>query len=88
LEVQSAVETRLRMLIPVLPRWPQAMALSAAPNNAPKSLKLLLHLADDICHNVGKNELDVSVEIYHAYTQATSGTSLNDSVLTLLTLLY
>ena len=59
-QVQEAVEERLRMLIPYKKTWPQAMALMALPPNVPTSLANLLTLVDDICYYAGDRSVDVS----------------------------
>ena len=48
-----AVETRLRMHIRFITQWPQAVALLAEPQNAPRALKLLAMMIDDIWQYCG-----------------------------------
>ncbi|KAG8222459.1 hypothetical protein J437_LFUL002194 [Ladona fulva] len=58
--VRDAVETRLRMLIPYLKQWPQALAIMSMPQNVPTSLANLLTLVDDICYYAGDKSVDIS----------------------------
>ncbi|EAT48775.1 AAEL000240-PA [Aedes aegypti] len=55
---RKAIEVRLRMLIPYLQHWPQALGLMALPPNAPTSLAHVLTLADDICYYAGDRSVD------------------------------
>ena len=50
------VENRLRMNIPYMSHWPQAMALMSLPQNAPKSLHYGLEMVDSMWHHAGKFE--------------------------------
>ncbi|GLH15726.1 Ubiquinone biosynthesis protein COQ9, mitochondrial [Gryllus bimaculatus] len=58
--VQEAVEARLRMLLPYLDRWPQALAIMTLPPNIPPALANLLTLVDDICYYAGDRSVDFS----------------------------
>ncbi|XP_072278832.1 ubiquinone biosynthesis protein COQ9, mitochondrial [Pyxicephalus adspersus] len=58
--LRDAVETRLRMLIPYIGRWPQALGILLLPQNIPSSLKLLTAMVDDIWHYAGDQSTDVS----------------------------
>lgn len=58
--VIKAVEERLRMLVPYLNNWPQAIAIMSLPQNAMRSLANLLTLVDDICYYSGDRAVDVS----------------------------
>ncbi|XP_046396980.1 ubiquinone biosynthesis protein COQ9, mitochondrial [Ischnura elegans] len=57
---RDAVETRLRMIIPYIKHWPQAIAIMTMPQNVPVSLANLLTLVDDICYYAGDNSVDFS----------------------------
>ncbi|KAL7885380.1 hypothetical protein AOLI_G00056750 [Acnodon oligacanthus] len=58
--LRHAVETRLRMLIPYIDTWPQAMSLLLLPPNIPESLKHLSTLVDDIWYYAGDRSTDMS----------------------------
>ncbi|XP_053304715.1 ubiquinone biosynthesis protein COQ9, mitochondrial [Spea bombifrons] len=58
--LRDAVETRLRMHIPYIAQWPQALGLLLLPNNIPSSLKLLTAMVDDMWHYAGDESTDVS----------------------------
>nr|XP_061813079.1 ubiquinone biosynthesis protein COQ9-B, mitochondrial-like [Nerophis lumbriciformis] len=58
--LRDAVETRLRMIIPYIETWPQAMSILLLPHNIPKSLKLLSTLVDDIWYYAGDRSTDMS----------------------------
>ena len=51
-------EARLRMNIPYLRHWPQALALMSLPPNAPKSLHFDLELVDSMWHYAGDKSVD------------------------------
>ncbi|KAK3932443.1 Ubiquinone biosynthesis protein COQ9, mitochondrial [Frankliniella fusca] len=57
--VCDAVEARLRMILPYLDRWSEAMVLLALPRSVPTSLANLLTLVDDICYYAGDRSVDV-----------------------------
>ncbi|XP_078024298.1 ubiquinone biosynthesis protein COQ9, mitochondrial isoform X1 [Epinephelus lanceolatus] len=58
--LRDAVETRLRMYIPYIETWPQAMSILLLPHNIPDSLKHLSTLVDDIWYYAGDRSTDVS----------------------------
>ncbi|XP_028264523.1 ubiquinone biosynthesis protein COQ9, mitochondrial isoform X1 [Parambassis ranga] len=58
--LRDAVETRLRMCIPYIETWPQAMSILLLPHNIPDSLKHLSTLVDDIWYYGGDRSTDVS----------------------------
>lgn len=58
--LEDALKTRLRMLIPYIGQWPQALGLLLLPHNIPSSLKLLTAMVDDIWHYAGDQSTDVS----------------------------
>ncbi|XP_034033035.1 ubiquinone biosynthesis protein COQ9, mitochondrial isoform X1 [Thalassophryne amazonica] len=58
--VRDAVEARLRMYIPYINTWSQAMSILLLPQNIPDSLKHLSNLVDDIWYYAGDRSTDVS----------------------------
>ncbi|XP_033114458.1 ubiquinone biosynthesis protein COQ9-A, mitochondrial-like [Anneissia japonica] len=58
--IRDAIEMRLRMIIPYVKHWPQAMALTAVPSNTIEHFKNLSKLMDDIWYYAGDNSADVS----------------------------
>ncbi|KAI4887721.1 hypothetical protein NFI96_024785 [Prochilodus magdalenae] len=58
--LREAVETRLRMLVPYIDTWPQAMSLLLLPHNIPDSLKHLSTLVDDIWYYAGDRSTDLN----------------------------
>ncbi|KAG9352634.1 hypothetical protein JZ751_021048 [Albula glossodonta] len=58
--LRDTVEARLRMLIPYIDTWPQAMSILLLPHNIPDSLKHLSTLIDDIWYYAGDRSTDVS----------------------------
>ncbi|XP_030625296.1 ubiquinone biosynthesis protein COQ9, mitochondrial [Chanos chanos] len=58
--LRDAVETRLRMLIPYIDTWPQAMSILLLPHNIPDSLKHLSTLVDDIWYYAGDRSTDLN----------------------------
>uniref|UniRef100_A0A672YR84 Ubiquinone biosynthesis protein n=1 Tax=Sphaeramia orbicularis TaxID=375764 RepID=A0A672YR84_9TELE len=56
--LRDAVETRLRMYIPYMETWPQAMSILLLPHNIPDSLKHLSTLVDDIWYYAGDRSTD------------------------------
>ncbi|KAF3854351.1 hypothetical protein F7725_022406 [Dissostichus mawsoni] len=58
--LRDAVETRLRMYIPYIETWPQAMSILLLPHNIPDSLKHLSALVDDMWYYAGDRSTDVS----------------------------
>ncbi|XP_014243082.1 ubiquinone biosynthesis protein COQ9, mitochondrial-like isoform X2 [Cimex lectularius] len=55
----EAVEERLRMIIPYIDKWPEALALMSLPQNIPTALANLLTLVDDICYYAGDHSIDM-----------------------------
>nr|XP_020441342.1 ubiquinone biosynthesis protein COQ9, mitochondrial [Monopterus albus] len=58
--LRDAVETRLRMYIPYIETWPQAMSLLLLPHNIPDSLKQLSTLVDDIWYYAGDRSTNMN----------------------------
>ncbi|OCT82448.1 hypothetical protein XELAEV_18024978mg [Xenopus laevis] len=58
--LRDAVEARLRMHIPYIEQWPQALGMLLLPRNIPSSLKLLSAMVDDMWHYAGDQSTDVS----------------------------
>ncbi|KAF7646611.1 hypothetical protein LDENG_00184810 [Lucifuga dentata] len=58
--LRDAVETRLRMHIPYIDTWPQAMSILLLPHNIPDSLKYLSALVDDIWYYAGDRSTDMN----------------------------
>ncbi|KAG7281547.1 hypothetical protein CRUP_007581 [Coryphaenoides rupestris] len=58
--LRDAVETRLRMHIPYIESWPQAMSILLLPHNIPDSLKHLSSLVDDIWYYAGDRSTDMN----------------------------
>ncbi|CAL8293094.1 unnamed protein product [Boreogadus saida] len=58
--LRDAVEARLRMHIPYIETWPQAMSLLLLPHNIPDSLKHLSSLIDDIWYHAGDRSTDMN----------------------------
>ncbi|XP_026166381.1 ubiquinone biosynthesis protein COQ9, mitochondrial isoform X2 [Mastacembelus armatus] len=58
--LKDAVETRLRMYIPYIETWPQAMSILLLPHNIPDSLKHLSTLVDDIWYYAGDRSTDMN----------------------------
>jgi len=58
--LRDAVETRLRMHIPYMDTWPQAMSILLLPHNIPESLKHLSTLVDDIWYYAGDRSTDLN----------------------------
>ncbi|NWY07474.1 COQ9 protein, partial [Nothoprocta ornata] len=56
--LRDALEARLRMLIPYIEKWPQAVSILLLPQNIPSSLSLLTSMIDDICHFAGDQSTD------------------------------
>ncbi|NXF36021.1 COQ9 protein, partial [Nyctibius bracteatus] len=56
--LRDAVEARLRMLIPYIEKWPQALSILLLPHNIPDSLNLLTSMIDDIWHYAGDQSTD------------------------------
>ncbi|KAL4858469.1 Ubiquinone biosynthesis protein COQ9 [Chlorella vulgaris] len=58
--LRTALQLRLCMLEPVIQTWPQALALLAQPEAAPRSLQLAFDLADSIWHAAGDTSTDAT----------------------------
>ncbi|CAJ1057045.1 ubiquinone biosynthesis protein COQ9%2C mitochondrial [Xyrichtys novacula] len=58
--LRDAIETRLRMHIPYIESWPQAMSILLLPHNIPNSLKHLSTLVDDIWFYAGDRSTDMN----------------------------
>ncbi|NXA41634.1 COQ9 protein, partial [Eudromia elegans] len=56
--LRDALEARLRMLIPYIEKWPQALSILLLPRNIPSSLTLLTSMIDDIWHYAGDQSTD------------------------------
>lgn len=56
--IEESVRERLKMIIPYLPRWPQALAIMSLPQNVSKSLATLLTMVDDMCYYAGDQSVD------------------------------
>uniref|UniRef100_A0A6J0U2I2 Ubiquinone biosynthesis protein n=1 Tax=Pogona vitticeps TaxID=103695 RepID=A0A6J0U2I2_9SAUR len=58
--LKEALEARLRMLIPYIEQWPQAISVLLLPHNIPASLNLLTSMVDDLWHYAGDQSTDIS----------------------------
>ncbi|XP_036962531.1 ubiquinone biosynthesis protein COQ9, mitochondrial [Acanthopagrus latus] len=58
--LRDAVEIRLRMYIPYIETWPQAMSILLLPHNIPDSLKHLSTLVDDMWYYAGDRSTDMN----------------------------
>ncbi|XP_041851922.1 ubiquinone biosynthesis protein COQ9, mitochondrial [Melanotaenia boesemani] len=58
--LRDAVETRLRMYIPYVETWPQALSILLLPHNIPDSLKHLSTMVDDIWYYAGDRSTDMN----------------------------
>uniref|UniRef100_UPI00398F54A0 ubiquinone biosynthesis protein COQ9, mitochondrial n=1 Tax=Pristiophorus japonicus TaxID=55135 RepID=UPI00398F54A0 len=56
--IKAAVETRLRMLIPYIGSWPQAMSILLLPQNIPECLRSLTSMVDEIWYYAGDKSTD------------------------------
>lgn len=56
--IRDAVEFRLRMIIPYMSNWPQAMALMVLPQNAPDAVSQACTMVDDIWYFAGDRSTD------------------------------
>lgn len=65
--LRQNVEARLRMNIPYMPRWPEAIALMSMPLNVPQSLSLALDLMDGLWYYAGDTATD-----FNWYTKRSS----------------
>mmetsp|Transcript_23984 Transcript_23984/g.70358 ORF Transcript_23984/g.70358 Transcript_23984/m.70358 type:complete len:324 (-) Transcript_23984:53-1024(-) len=59
-KLKAVMELRLRLLIPYLPHWPQAMALGLLPQNIVTTARNLALLSDEICYAAGLDEGDLT----------------------------
>ncbi|KAK7590422.1 hypothetical protein V9T40_002035 [Parthenolecanium corni] len=57
--IYDAMETRLRMIIPYIDKWPQALATLTLSKAVPTALSNLLILVDDICYYAGDRSVDL-----------------------------
>ena len=53
-----SIHERLKMNLPYITTWPQAMKIQALPANALESLKNTAELIDEICYACGDNTTD------------------------------
>lgn len=51
---------RLKMIIPYIEKWPQALAIMSQPKNIPTAIKTFSTLIDDVCFLSGDKSVDVS----------------------------
>ncbi|KAI1904556.1 hypothetical protein AGOR_G00006850 [Albula goreensis] len=58
--LRYAVEARLKMLIPHIDTWPQAVSILLLPHNIPNSLKHLSTMIDDIWYYAGDRSTDMN----------------------------
>ncbi|XP_028410168.1 ubiquinone biosynthesis protein COQ9-B, mitochondrial-like [Dendronephthya gigantea] len=65
--IKNAVEVRLRMIIPYIDTWPQAMSLMAYPSNAVDALQSVANMTDDIWYHANDTSTDINW-----YTKRTS----------------
>ncbi|XP_060694289.1 ubiquinone biosynthesis protein COQ9, mitochondrial isoform X1 [Hemiscyllium ocellatum] len=56
--LKDAVEARLRMLIPYIGSWPQAMSILLLPQNIAESLRSLTEMVDEIWYYAGDRSID------------------------------
>lgn len=56
--VEFAIQERLKILVPYVNRWPQAIAIMSLPPNVPNALAALLAMVDDICYYAGDRSVD------------------------------
>ncbi|XP_072925687.1 ubiquinone biosynthesis protein COQ9, mitochondrial isoform X1 [Hemitrygon akajei] len=56
--IMDAVEARLRMVIPYIDSWPQAMSLLLMPENVADSLRILTEMVDEIWFYAGDKSTD------------------------------
>ncbi|NXG43888.1 COQ9 protein, partial [Psilopogon haemacephalus] len=73
--LRDAVEARLRMLIPYIEKWPQALSILLLPHNIPSSLNLLTSMIDDILHYAGDQATDFNWYTRRAVLTAIYNTS-------------
>lgn len=58
--IYDAVEKRLRMIVPYIEKWPQALATLTLSRAVPAALSNLLTLVDDICYYAGDRSVDLN----------------------------
>ncbi|XP_043937216.1 ubiquinone biosynthesis protein COQ9, mitochondrial [Protopterus annectens] len=58
--LRDALQVRLKMLIPYIEKWPQAMGILLLPQNIPESLKYLTSMVDDIWFYAGDKSTDIN----------------------------
>ncbi|XP_061449760.1 ubiquinone biosynthesis protein COQ9, mitochondrial isoform X2 [Rhineura floridana] len=58
--LKDALEARLRMLVPYIEKWPQAISVLLLPHNIPASLNLLTSMVDDMWHYAGDQSTDIN----------------------------
>ncbi|XP_066493993.1 ubiquinone biosynthesis protein COQ9, mitochondrial [Tiliqua scincoides] len=58
--LKDALEARLRMLIPYIEKWPQAISVLLLPHNIPASLNLMTTMVDDMWHYAGDQSTDIN----------------------------
>lgn len=58
---EKAIQARIKMIIPYLSKWPQAIAIMSLPPNVPSALATLLTMVDDICYYAGDRSVDVNM---------------------------
>lgn len=58
--IRDALQTRLRMIIPYHAQWPEAMVLTARPENIAEHFSNLANLMDTIWYHAGDKSADVS----------------------------
>uniref|UniRef100_A0A8C8RMB6 Ubiquinone biosynthesis protein n=1 Tax=Pelusios castaneus TaxID=367368 RepID=A0A8C8RMB6_9SAUR len=58
--LRDAVEARLRMLIPYIEKWPQALSILLLPHNIPASLTLLTSMLDEMWHYAGDQSTNIN----------------------------
>lgn len=59
-KIRAALRLRLELEAPLMPQWPQAMALGAMPQNLPDTLRHIAELMDEIWHIAGDNSTDLN----------------------------
>uniref|UniRef100_A0A8C6KVW2 Ubiquinone biosynthesis protein n=2 Tax=Nothobranchius furzeri TaxID=105023 RepID=A0A8C6KVW2_NOTFU len=58
--LRDAIETRLRMYMPYIETWPQAMSVLLLPHSIPDSLKHLSTMVDNIWYYAGDRSTDMN----------------------------
>jgi ubiquinone biosynthesis protein COQ9 len=56
--VQQAIERRLRMIIPYIDKWPEALMIKSYPANIPSSIERLATMMDDVWYHAGDRSTD------------------------------